>query len=152
MRRLASGPGLDTIPGMDDGPMTREVVVRTGRHSELRDVTAAVEERVASSGVREGVCLVFVPHTTAGVLINENADPGVLEDVIATLDRLVPWKGDYRHNEDNAAAHIKAILVGASQLVPVRDGRLSLGRWQGIYFAEFDGPRERRLQVTVRPA
>jgi secondary thiamine-phosphate synthase enzyme len=130
---------------------TQEVVVRTRRHTELQDVTAAVEELVSGSGVREGLCLVYSPHTTGGVLINENADPGLLEDVIATLDRLVPWKGGYRHNEDNAAAHIKAIMVGTSQAVAVRDGRLALGRWQGIFFAEFDGPRERRLQVTVQP-
>jgi secondary thiamine-phosphate synthase enzyme len=134
------------------GMATQEVVVHTRRHTELEDVTAAVEERVGASGVREGTCLVYSPHTTAGVLINENADPGVLEDVIRTLDRLVPWKGDYRHNEDNAAAHIKAILVGTSQTIAVREGRLALGRWQGIFLAEFDGPRERRLEVTVRPA
>jgi secondary thiamine-phosphate synthase enzyme len=137
---------------MAAGRSNQEVVVRTRRHTELRDVTAAIEERVGESGVREGVCLIYSPHTTAGVLINENADPGVLEDVISTLDRLVPWEGGYRHNEDNAAAHIKAILVGTSQTVAVREGRLVLGRWQGIFFAEFDGPRERRLQVTVRPA
>jgi secondary thiamine-phosphate synthase enzyme len=129
----------------------QEVVVRTRRHTELRDVTQAIEEKVSSSGVRDGVCLIYSPHTTAGVLINENADPGVLEDVIATLDRLVPWKGDYKHNEDNAAAHIKAILVGTSQTVAIQEGRLALGRWQGVFLAEFDGPRERRLQVTARP-
>jgi secondary thiamine-phosphate synthase enzyme len=129
-----------------------EVLVRTRRHTELRDVTAAIQERVSASGVQEGLCLISSPHTTAGVLVNENADPGVLEDVIATLDRLVPWKAGYRHDEDNAAAHIKAILVGTSQTVPVRDGSLALGRWQGIFFAEFDGPRERRLVVTVQPA
>ena len=131
---------------------TQEIVVRTRRHTELRDVTAAVEERVSASGVREGLCLIYSPHSTAGVLINENADPGLLEDVISTLDRLVPWEGSYRHNEDNAAAHIKAILVGTSQTLAVREGKLALGRWQGIFLAEFDGPRERRLQVTVRPA
>lgn len=128
------------------------LTVRSGRHTELVDVTEAVEERVRASRVREGTCLVFSPHTTAGVLVNENADPGVLEDVIASLDRLVPWENDYRHNEDNAAAHIKAILVGTSQTIPVRGGSLALGRWQGIFLAEFDGPRERRIRVTVQPA
>ena len=131
---------------------TDELTVRTRTHTELVDVTAAVAERVRASGVREGTCLVFSPHTTAGVVINENADPGVLHDLIATLDRLVPWEHEYRHVEDNAAAHIKATLVGTAQTIPVRDGRLALGRWQAIFFAEFDGPRERRIRVTVQPA
>ena len=126
--------------------------MRTRTHTELVDVTAAVAERVRASGVREGTCLVFSPHTTAGVVINENADPGVLRDLIAALDRLVPWENDYQHVEDNAAAHIKATLVGTAQTIPVRDGRLALGRWQAIYVAEFDGPRERRVLVTVQPA
>ena len=91
----------------------------------------------------------YVPHTTAGVFINENADPDALRDILATLEALVPWESDYRHAEGNAAAHIKASLVGTSQTVPVRGGRLMLGRWQGIYFADFDGPRERHVQVTV---
>ncbi|HYM50343.1 MAG TPA: secondary thiamine-phosphate synthase enzyme YjbQ [Candidatus Limnocylindrales bacterium] len=123
--------------------------VRSRERAELLDVTEAIEARVRSSGVESGICVVYVPHTTAGVLINENADPGVLDDVLRTLERLVPWTNGYRHIEDNAAAHIKAILVGGSQTIPVQAGRLLLGRWQGIYFAEFDGPRERQLRVTI---
>jgi secondary thiamine-phosphate synthase enzyme len=118
-------------------------------HAELIDVTERVQHLVEQSGVVSGVCHVYVPHTTAGVLVNENADPDILSDFLTTLERLVPWANDYRHAEGNAAAHIKSTLVGTSQTVPVRGGRLALGRWQGIYFAEFDGPRERHLQVTV---
>lgn len=125
--------------------------VRSRGRSDAIDVTAEVAARVEESGIQSGVCHVFVSHTTAGVFVNENADPGVLEDLLTALDRLVPWEHGYRHVEDNAAAHIKATLVGTSQTLPVRDGRLALGRWQGVYLAEFDGPRERQLQVTVLP-
>jgi secondary thiamine-phosphate synthase enzyme len=123
--------------------------VRTSEHSQALDVTDRVDSAVKASGVRDGLCQVYVPHTTAGIFINENADPAVLADLLSTLDRLVPWEADYEHAEGNAAAHIKATLVGTSQLVPVRAGKLALGRWQGIYLAEFDGPRERELLVTV---
>jgi secondary thiamine-phosphate synthase enzyme len=126
-----------------------QIRVRSRRRSDAVDVTGDVAARVKASGISTGLCHVFVAHTTAGVFINENADPGVLDDLLSTLDRLVPWEHGYRHNEDNAAAHIKATLVGSSQTLPVRDGRLALGRWQGVYLAEFDGPRERRLQITV---
>jgi secondary thiamine-phosphate synthase enzyme len=113
------------------------------------DITDQVREVVSQSGVPNGLCHVYVPHTTAGVFINENADPDVMADFLTTLETLVPWEGSYRHAEGNAAAHIKSTLVGTSQTVPVREGRLALGRWQAIYFADFDGPRERQLQVTV---
>ena len=113
------------------------------------DVTDRVQQVVSESGVQTGLCHVYVPHTTAGVFINENADPDVMADVVTTLETLVPWDGQYRHAEGNAAAHIKSSLVGTSQTIPVRNGRLALGRWQAIYFAEFDGPRERHFQVTV---
>jgi secondary thiamine-phosphate synthase enzyme len=102
--------------------------------------------------VGTGICHVYVPHTTAGVFINENADPDVLNDLLRTVEGLVPWDNGYQHAEGNAAAHIKSSLVGTSLSVPVRDGRLVLGRWQGIFFADFDGPRERQVQVTVLPA
>ena len=130
-------------------PKTDRVTVRSSKHEELIDVTELVERVVSQSGVVSGLCHVYVPHTTAGVLVNENADPDILSDFLTTLERLVPWDNGYRHAEGNAAAHIKSTLVGTSQTVPVRGGRLALGRWQGIYFAEFDGPRERRLEVTV---
>ena len=123
--------------------------VRSGRRADAIDITDRVQEVVRESGVQTGLCQVYVPHTTAGVFINENADPDALSDVLARLEALVPWEDGYQHAEGNAAAHIKATLVGSSQSVPVRNGRLALGRWQGIFFAEFDGPRERRFQVTV---
>jgi len=123
--------------------------VRSGRRADAIDITDRVQEVVRESGVQTGLCQVYVPHTTAGVFINENADPDALSDILARLEALVPWEDGYQHAEGNAAAHIKATLVGSSQSVPIRKGRLALGRWQGIFFAEFDGPRERRFQVTV---
>ncbi len=125
------------------------MTVRSRQHDDVIDVTDRVAQAVTESGVKTGLCHVYVPHTTAGVFINENADPDVMADVVATLAALVPWDDHYRHAEGNAAAHIKSTLIGTSQTIPVRNGRLALGRWQGIYFAEFDGPRERHFQVTV---
>src|SRR2546423_15412576 len=123
--------------------------VRSGRRADAIDITERVQEVVRESGVQTGLCQVYVPPTTAGVFINENADPDALSDILSTLESLVPWENGYRHAEGNAAAHIKATLVGTSQTVPVRNGRLVLGRWQGIYFADFDGPRERQGAVEV---
>ena len=123
--------------------------VRSRKRADVVDITERVQEVVSKSGVDTGLCQVYVPHTTAGVFINENADPDVMDDFLTTLDRLVPWENDYQHAEGNAAAHIKSSLIGTSQTVPIQDGKLALGRWQGIYFAEFDGPRERQLQVTA---
>jgi secondary thiamine-phosphate synthase enzyme len=134
---------------MATGTKSERMAVRSRKRADVIDITERVQEVVRDSGVQTGLCQVYVPHTTAGVFINENADPDVMDDFLVTLDRLVPWENDYRHAEGNAAAHIKSSLIGTSQTVPVRDGRLALGRWQGIYFAEFDGPRERHLQVTV---
>ena len=128
---------------------TDTLTIQTGKRADAIDITARVEHVVRESGVETGLCQVYVPHTTAGVFINENADPDALRDILNTLEALVPWENGYRHVEGNAAAHIKASLVGTSQTVPVRNGRLMLGRWQGIYFADFDGPRERQLHVTV---
>ena len=125
------------------------LTIRSGKRADAIDITERVQDVVRESGVETGLCQVYVPHTTAGVFINENADPEALRDILNTLEALVPWENDYRHAEGNAAAHIKAALIGTSQTVPIRDGRLALGRWQGIYFADFDGPRERHLQVTV---
>jgi secondary thiamine-phosphate synthase enzyme len=113
------------------------------------DVTELVERAVADAGVQRGEALIFVPHTTAGVTINENADPSVTADIIGFLSELVPAGGDYEHAEGNSDAHIKASLMGSSVRVIVQDGRLLLGRWQGIYFCEFDGPRQRQLWVSI---
>lgn len=125
------------------------MTVRSRQRDDVIDVTERVAQVVTESGVKTGLCHIYVPHTTAGVFINENADPDVMADVLGTLDALVPWQAHYRHAEGNAAAHIKAALIGSSQTIPIRNGRLALGRWQGIYFAEFDGPRERHFQITV---
>ena len=128
---------------------TDTLMVRTRKRADAIDITDRVQDVVRESGIKSGLCHVYVPHTTAGVFINENADPDALADILNTLEQLVPWDKGYRHAEGNAAAHIKSTLVGTSQTLPVRDGRLALGRWQGIYFADFDGPRERHFQVTV---
>jgi secondary thiamine-phosphate synthase enzyme len=133
------------MPGGSPSPVT----VKSRKRADVIDVTDRVQQVVSESGVETGLCNVYVPHTTAGVFINENADPDVMADVVTTLETLVPWDAHYRHAEGNAAAHIKSSLVGTSQTIPVRNGRLALGRWQAIYFAEFDGPRERHFQVTV---
>ena len=134
---------------MANAPRTDILTIQTGKRADAIEITDRVQRVVHQSGVETGLCQVYVPHTTAGVFINENADPDALRDILNTLEALVPWENDYRHAEGNAAAHIKASLVGTSQTVPVRNGRLALGRWQGIYFADFDGPRERNFQVTI---
>jgi secondary thiamine-phosphate synthase enzyme len=113
------------------------------------DITAQVQQIVARSGIQEGLCHVFVPHTTAGLTINENADPTVQSDILRELDKVVPWRDDYDHSEGNSAAHIKASMLGASHTLLVAGERLKLGTWQGIYLAEFDGPRSRKVWVKV---
>ncbi len=125
--------------------------VRTTRREELVDVTDMVAEAIAESAVTRGAVLVFCPHTTAAVTINENADPDVAADVVDGLARVAPRSAGWRHREGNSDGHLKASLVGPSLLVPIEGGRLVLGTWQGIYFCEFDGPRTRRLHVTVLP-
>jgi secondary thiamine-phosphate synthase enzyme len=134
---------------MSAGAKIDRLTVRSQRRADAIDITDRVEQVVRQSGLESGLCQVYVPHTTAGVFINENADPDALSDILTTLEALVPWENSYRHAEGNAAAHIKSTLVGTSQSVPVRNGRLALGRWQGIFFIDFDGPRERHLHVTV---
>lgn len=125
------------------------VELSTERREQLVDITAEVRRIVEASGVAEGTALVYCTHTTAGLTINEAADPDVPADILAGLAGLVPHHGDWRHTEGNSDAHIKATLVGSSVLVPVIAGELALGRWQGIFFCEFDGPRRRSLLVTV---
>lgn len=114
-------------------------------------MTAQVQQAVGKSRVSNGVCYVYVPHTTAAITINECADPDVASDLEGAFDRLIPVDGPYRHSEGNSHAHMKAVLAGASQTIFVEAGKLLLGRWQGIFFCEFDGPRERHLQVRVIP-
>ena len=121
----------------------------TKHRGEILDITDKVADAVRKDEVENGVAVVFVPHTTAGVTINENADPSVREDIESVLGHLVPWSGNYAHSEGNTAAHVKASLMGFSVHVPVEKGRLALGTWQGIQFCEFDGPRSRRVCVQV---
>ncbi|UCF60052.1 MAG: YjbQ family protein [Anaerolineaceae bacterium] len=128
------------------------ITVRTREHSQLIDITREIQALVSESSMDAGIVNVFVPHTTAGITINESADPSVAHDILAVLDRLVPWRDPkYRHSEGNAAAHVKASLVGSSVRVIVSSGGLKLGTWQGIFFCEFDGPRTRKVHVALQP-
>ena len=127
------------------------LIVRTDRRTQLLDVTAQVQKAVSAAKIANGTCYLYVPHTTAGIAINECADPDVARDIEGALERLIPKAGPYRHGEGNSDSHIKSVLVGGSQIVFVEDGRLALGNWQGIFFCEFDGPRERKLVVKVVP-
>ena len=126
--------------------------VKTHKQAEFIDVTDTVRRAVAESKVADGVCCVYAPHTTAGVTINEGADPAVRADILEKLEELVPRSDRYRHLEGNADSHIKASLVGSSVLVPIEAGRPALGTWQAIYFCEFDGPRTRSLLVKIIPS
>ena len=129
----------------------KEITVRTGSRTDFADITQQVADALKEEGARNGVCCVFVPHTTAAVTINENADPDVRADLSADLARLVPQSPAHRHVEGNSDAHLKASLMGFSEMVPVEGGKLQLGVWQGIYFSEFDGPRTRRVLVQFLP-
>ncbi len=134
------------------GENTVKLTVRSQNTTELIDITAGVQEQVSISGLQQGVCMLYVPHTTAGVTINESADPSVKADILKILNTIVPWKADYRHAEGNSAAHIKSSLIGVSQCVAVENGRLVLGTWQGIFFCEFDGPRTRTVNIRLLKA
>lgn len=123
--------------------------VPTAATAATADITAQVKRSVERSRVREGICVVAVLHTTAGVFINENADPDVQRDLLAALERAVPDDATYRHAEGNGPAHVRSVLVGSSVTIPIRDGSLDLGTWQGVYLAEFDGPRVRHATITV---
>jgi secondary thiamine-phosphate synthase enzyme len=139
---------------MTTGPshsFTRTLQIRTSRRTELKNITAEIEQAARDSGCTDGVCHLYVPHTTAGVLINEGDDPHVARDIEAALDRLVPPSGNYQHAEGNSDSHIKTALIGSSESVWIEKGRLLLGRWQAIFYAEFDGPRSRELHVKIVP-
>jgi secondary thiamine-phosphate synthase enzyme len=131
--------------------VTGELALKTERRTQLLDVTAVVGQMVRDSGVHAGICHVYVPHTTAGIIVNEAADSDVARDLEAALDRMAPRDAGYRHAEGNSDAHIKSALVGSSASVFVAGGRLELGQWQGIFFCEFDGPRERKLRIKIVP-
>jgi secondary thiamine-phosphate synthase enzyme len=123
--------------------------VKTKRRTQLVDVTQQVEQVVAAAGVVSAVCYLYVPHTTAGVIINEHFDPDVATDLEGVFERLVPRSGPYRHAEGNSDSHAKAVLTGTSQMIFVEQGKLVLGQWQGVFFCEFDGPRERKIWVKI---
>jgi len=142
---------MTTKAHASSGPFTRTLAIRTSRRTELKDVTGEIEAAIRESGCAEGVCYLYVPHTTAGILINEGDDPAVARDIEATLDRLIPHGVGYKHAEGNSDSHIKTALVGSSETVWIENGRLVLGRWQAIFFAEFDGPRTRELRVKIVP-
>jgi secondary thiamine-phosphate synthase enzyme len=125
----------------------KEISLQTHSRVEMLDITAAVQKAAGEEKIEEGVCLVYTPHTTAAVTINENADPDVPVDILEALDRAVPVKANYRHAEGNSAAHVKSSLVGASELIIIENGRLVLGTWQSIFFCEFDGPRTRKVFI-----
>ena len=127
----------------------RTIEVKTQAREELGDITARVREELVPSGVKDGICHVYVPHTTAAVTINENADPSVKEDILMALRKIVPDSLPYRHSEGNSPAHVKACLIGSSIKVIIDEGQLALGTWQGIFFCEFDGPRSRNVFIKA---
>lgn len=128
------------------------LTVKTGAKTEFVDITSEVDRLLASTGsVVDGLCFLYVPHTTAAVTINESADPSVRKDILKVLNNIVPWEAGYRHLEGNSPAHIKSTLVGASEWVAVENNRLVLGTWQGLFFCEFDGPRTRKVHIRVIP-
>ena len=126
-----------------------QLPVKTNQRIEMIDITSLVQRIVNQQKVKDGICSVFVPHTTAGVTINENADPDVVRDIIMELGKIVPCSTDYRHREGNSDAHIKASLFGASENIFIENGKLVLGTWQSLYFCEFDGPRTRKILVKI---
>ncbi len=129
--------------------MLKEIAIQTNDQTQMIDITTQVQKAVRESGISEGLCCIFIPHTTAGVTINENADPSVKHDIIMELNKMIPFNDHYSHLEGNSAAHIKASLMGSSVNIPVKNHTLFLGTWQGICFCEFDGPRPRKVYVKI---
>jgi len=129
--------------------MIKEISVKTSSRVELIDITHLIQKVVTENKIKSGLCTVYVPHTTAAVTINENADPSVRRDIIAELNKIVPFDDNYAHLEGNAAAHIKASIIGPSETILVDGGNLVLGTWQGVYFCEFDGPRHRKVIIKI---
>lgn len=129
--------------------MLQTISVHSHNHTEFIRLDSEIQTIVSESGVKNGLCVIFAPHTTAAITINENADPDVVRDIIAETDKVIPWRDGYRHMEGNSAAHIKSSLFGASETILIQNGRLKLGTWQSIYFCEFDGPRHRKVWVQL---
>ena len=126
-----------------------QFTVRTSSHTQMLDITGQIKKIVADSGVQGGLCVVFIPHTTAAVTVNENADPDVQTDFMKEINKIVPWEDGYFHAEGNSAAHLKASMMGFSETLLVDGGKLLLGTWQGVYFLEYDGPRTRKVYVKI---
>jgi len=129
--------------------MIKRIPIKTNTQNQILDITIHIQKVVDESRINEGICTLFVPHTTAGITINENADPSVKSDILMELNKVIPFKDNYMHSEGNSAAHIKASIMGFSQNILVNKGRLVLGTWQGVCFCEFDGPRTRNLYIKI---
>ncbi len=130
--------------------MTETFKVRTTKHTSIVNITPQIRDAVKRSGVREGICIVYVPHTTASVFINEGADPDVIKDIVYMLEKVIPWNDhNYEHGEGNSAAHIRSAIIGNSRIIPIVDGNLTLGTWEAVFLAEFDGPRERKVVLKI---
>jgi secondary thiamine-phosphate synthase enzyme len=129
--------------------LNKTLTVKTRSKTELIDITREIDKAIRSEGVVDGVCFLFVPHTTAGVTINESADPSVKSDILMVLNKIIPWKEAYQHLEGNSPAHVKASIIGPSEMIVVEGGQLKLGTWQGVFFCEFDGPRSRKIHVRL---
>ena len=125
------------------------LTVKTRERTELIDITSDINQLIKKSDVDQGLCMLYVPHTTAAVTINESADPSVKSDILMVLNQIVPWEANYRHLEGNSPAHVKSSLMGPSELITIENRRLVLGTWQGIFFCEFDGPRTRKVRVRI---
>ncbi len=138
--------------GVEGRLAIHKINVPSSAKTELVNITSTVNDVLDHLGATDGICQVYTPHTTAGIVVNENADPDVGHDILAQLDQMVPWQQSfYRHAEGNSASHVKASMMGSSVIVLVEAGRLVLGRWQGVYLCEFDGPRTRQVMVRLRP-
>jgi secondary thiamine-phosphate synthase enzyme len=129
----------------------KTITVKTNAQTEMIDITREIQSVLQGKSFSNGICMLFVPHTTAGITINESADPSVRRDILMVLNQMVPWKADYRHMEGNSPAHMKTSLMGSSELIAVENGQMVLGTWQGIFFCEFDGPRTRKLHIKLIP-
>ncbi len=129
--------------------MLKAISVNTNNRTEMLDITTEIQRVVQESNKKEGLCIIFIPHTTAAITINENADPDVLRDILQELEKVIPFDDNYRHLEGNSAAHIKSSLIGSSISVIIENGQLKLGTWQGIVFCEFDGPRTRKVWIKI---
>lgn len=129
----------------------KTISVKTNSQTQLIDITGEIQSVLKAESFSDGICMLYVPHTTAAVTINESADPSVRRDILMVLNQMVPWKADYRHMEGNSPAHVKTSLVGSSEFVSVENGRMVLGTWQGIFFCEFDGPRTRKMYIKLIP-